>query len=230
MMSQLTWEYKIALFAAVLALILSALLRVEWWYATEYRDQLLKTIFSKQQTNFEMQAIPAYGFVKQPVEAYHDFIARPIVFESRKPIAKFVEPTAPPVPEVPKPPPGEFGLVLTGIIKMPHGGVKALFQDPNGKTVEEKNRRLTVGESFNGWRLIDIQSDSIKIQAESEVKSVMLRKEKPKTPTFTAGAPMNPFAAPNMNAPPVPPPPNILPPNVPIPTPVPNVNPFNINH
>ncbi|NOT84558.1 MAG: hypothetical protein HOP02_07205 [Methylococcaceae bacterium] len=221
-MSHYSWEYKITLLCAACSLILCLLLGGEALYGKHYRGELLKEIFTVKKAGFEMKPVPAYPFPQGAVEQYADFVARPVVFEGRKPIAKIVEPVAA-VAEVPKAPVGEFGLTLTGIVKTPKGGIKALFQNPAGKTPSEKNKRLAQGEEFNGWKLIDIQTDKISIQAGSETKEIKLLKAKPKTARIAGN--INPFAAPNFNSAPNMPPPNMQPPpNVP----PPNANPFNL--
>ncbi|MEQ1636936.1 MAG: hypothetical protein ABL903_09590 [Methylococcales bacterium] len=213
MMSQFSWEYKIALFCGLCSLVLCLILGLEGWYGRHYRNQLMEDIFTVKKAGFEMQAVPTYPFSQVPIEQYADFVARPVVFEGRKPIAKIVEPVAAAAP-VPKAPIGEFGLILTGIIKTPHSGIKALFQNPTGKTPGEKNKRLAIGEEFNGWKLIDIQTDKVSIKAEAETKEILLLKAKPKTAIKGAGS-INPFAPP---------------PNMNTTTPPPNVNPFNLKH
>lgn len=215
-MSQYSWEYKITLFCGLCCLVLLALLGFEWWYGKDYREQIMSDIFNPQKAGFEMQTVPTYSYSPLPMEQYRDFVERPVYFEKRRPITVAAEPTTA-AAEVPKVPLGEFGLVLTGIVKTPKG-IKALFQNPKGTTVKEKNTRLGEGEVFNGWKLIEIKSDKVSIQAEGETKEILLLKAKPKTPVVGVGN-INPFAPPNINGAP--------PPNVP---PPPNVNPFNIKH
>lgn len=216
MMSSLSWEYKITLFFSACGIVLLMLLGVEWWYGQHYRDKIIDDIFNAKKAGFDMQGIPVYASPALPIESYTDFIERPVYFESRKPVAKVVE-APPPAIEAPKPPRGEFSLILTGIVKTPQGGIKALFQNPKAATVAERNKRLGQGESFDGWTVTSIQLDKITIQADAETKEIPLLKAKPKNPVM--GSNINPFAAaPNVNTPPVP----IAPP--------PNANPFNIKH
>jgi hypothetical protein len=222
-MSKYSWEYKITLLCALCSLVLFVLLGLEWGYGKHYRNQIIYDIFHSKKAGFEMQAVPTYPFSQMPIEHYADFVERPVYFEKRRPIAKIAEPTTT-VAEVPKSPTGEFGLILTGIVKTPRG-VNALFQNPKAPSVAEKNKRLAKDEVFNGWRLIDIQADKVVIQAESETKELLLLKAKPKNPVLGVGN-INPFAPPNVQASP----PQNTPPPHPNPSPFPNVNPFNLKH
>ncbi len=210
-MSHLSWEYKITIFCLMLSVLFCLSLGVEWWYGRSYRAEILEKIFKVDKANFEMQPIPEYPFIDLPVEHYSDFVERPIFFEGRKPIAKIEEAEKNAAQSAPKAPVEEFKLVLTGITNTPHG-VKALFQDPTAAAYADRYKRLKQGDIHAGWQIIDIQSDKVSIQAESETKEIPLLKAKAKKP----GALATPAGVP----PPVPPPP--VPPG--------NINPFNIKH
>ena len=216
-MSRFSLEYKITLLCGLCSLLFCLLLGIEWWYGQQYRTQVVTGIFTVKKGSFDMPPIPTYPFSQVPIDTYADFVTRPVFFEGRKPVTKFVEPVMPvaAVTDTPKTPIGEFGLILTGIVNTPKGGIKALFQNPNAKTPAEKNKRLAQGDVFNGWTLIDIQTDKVSIKSELETKELLLLKAKPKMGVI--GGNINPFAPPNMNT-------------APPPVPAPIVNPFNVKH
>lgn len=218
-MSSLSWEYKVALFFSACGIVLLIVLGGEWWYGQHYRDKIMDNIFNAKKSTFDMQGVPTYTSPALPIDSYKDFIERPAYFETRKPVAKIVE-VPPPTLEAPKPPRGEFSLILTGIVKTPSGNIKALFKNPKVATGADKSKRLGQGEAFDGWTITSIQLDKVTIQADAEIKEIPLLKAKPKNPVMGIGSNINPFAPPQgMGAPPIPSAP-----------PPPNVNPFNIKH
>lgn len=190
-MRQLSWEYKMALVFLAISLILGVLLGVEWWYGRQFRESIMRDIFKVSLSGFEMEAIPEYPFLLQPVESYAQFIDRPIFFESRKPVPKVTEQpaaTPTPAPEPPKPPP-EFNLVLSGVLNTPNG-IQAIFLNPQATSYAEKHKKLSKGdEVIPGWKLIAIKSDKVVVQADidKQTKDILLLKAKNKHPIPVPG-------------------------------------------
>lgn len=215
-MMHLSWEYRVTLVCWLLIAILCLLLGVEWLQAKSYREDVLNDIFKVNKASFEMQPIPEYPFLKDPIERYAEMLARPVFFEGRKPIDKVVEETnqATTTPVVQQPA-QEFKYILTGIINTPKG-VRALFNDPQATAYGDKHKRMKIDEILGGWKLITIEADKVIIQADAEKKEIPLLKAKPKK---AATMPLIPGGLPsNTPGQPVPPPPP------------PNVNPFNLKH
>lgn len=194
-MSQLNWEYKMTLFFLLCSAVLTLLLGIEWWYGRSFREEMIRDIFSVEKASFEMQPVPEYPFVQQPVESYADFVDRPIFFEGRKPIAKVVDHTAEMAAAQPvaKAPVAEFDLLLTGIVNTPKG-IRVLFQNPKVTVYADKFKKATKGDEINGWKLVEIQSDKVVMQADDQTKEVLLLKAKPKLPIGT-----QPVIQPNPN-------------------------------
>lgn len=211
-MSQLSWEYKVTVFCLMLSAFFCLLLGVEWIYGRAYRAEILQDIFKVNKAGFEMQPIPEYPFAKLPVEHYADLVERPVFFEKRRPIEKFVEQEVSVDPVI-KPPPEAFDFVLTGIINTPKG-VRALFQNPKATVYADKYKRLKQGDTLAGWKLTDIHPDKVNMQMEAETKELLLLKAKAKTPL--PGSLPRPGIVPPGGAPPG---------GVP-----PNINPFNLKH
>lgn len=197
-MAQLSWEYRLAAFFLALSFILLLLFAGEWWYGNNFRDEIMRDIFTVDKAGFEMQPVPVYPFVQQPVEAYAEFVQRPIFFEGRRPIAKAVAAPTAVAPVAVKPPVEDFDLLLTGILDTPKG-IRVMFQNPKATTYSDKFKKLTKGDEVNGWKLIEIKTDKVTMQADDQTKEVLLLKAKSKQLPPTAPPPpppaaVNPFA------------------------------------
>lgn len=219
MMDKLTWEYKVALVFAALSGFFCLLLAGEWWYGQSFREEMLADLFKVNKAEFEMQPIPEYPFIRVPADQFTNFVERPVFFEGRKPIDKIIDANVQQEPVI-KPPTEPFDYLLTGIINTPKG-IRVLFQDPKASVYADRFKKLKQGDSLAGWKLIEIQTDQVKMQSDSETKEILLLKAKPKTPMPGSVPPSGVLPggnAINGGMPPIPPNGN------------PNVNPFNLKH
>ena len=107
-----------------------------------------------------------------PIEAFVEIIQRPLFMENRRPYVAPValrEPEPEPVAPVEADITEQVSLRATIII-----GEKriALIQE----LAIGKQRRLRQGETYNGWTLVNVETDGISMQRGEEVRQIALEK------------------------------------------------------
>lgn len=121
-------------------------------------------------------------FALPEVDAFSDFVDRPLFVEGRKP----------PPPEAEQPKTAEedettpLTLTLMGVLLTPRGELAILAQ-PSGK-----NKRVRKGGTLDGWKLVEIHTDRATLQRGEDRRDLPLMKPKPKKPQAPGSGPQGP--------------------------------------
>ena len=83
-MSQLRWEYRVALFFMAGCLVLIVVMFGEWVVTENYREEIWQKLDEVESTGYEVDKIPAFKFLQHPIEYYADLVNRPLFNEGRK--------------------------------------------------------------------------------------------------------------------------------------------------
>ena len=74
-----------------------------------------------------------------------------------------------------------FVWELTGIFTSPKG-VTAFFSRTNAKVEKDNHRKIKYNEELDGWKVSEIHTDHVVLMQSGEIKTLPLRKMKPKLP------------------------------------------------
>ena len=110
-------------------------------------------------------------------DSYSDLVDRPMFIKGRKPVD---EPESESAPTTEMKKVEAFFWDLTGIFTTPKGAT-AFFSRTNAKVLKDNYRKSKIGEELDGWKMIEIHTDNVVLTQMNETKTLMLRKEKPKT-------------------------------------------------
>ena len=153
--------------------LLVFLLASEWFASNETADSSqikVKTV------EMQDEELPSLDLENQNEEEYSDLVERPLFIKGRKPVEEPHEEIIP-VTEVKKM--ETFVWDLTGIFTSPKGLV-AFFSRINGKVEKDNYRKLKLGDDIDGWKLKEIASDKVMLVKMGDMKTLLLRKAKPK--------------------------------------------------
>jgi hypothetical protein len=165
--------YRLTVVLGAAALLLVMLLALEWFLIKpspmpsaaprrgqdpQAQDNLLGDAFS----------LPAVATFKQTVD-------RPVFMESRRPA-----PPAPAGPPAKTEPPPPISLKLMGVLATPEGQM-VLIADAKGKY-----RRLKPKETLEGWEIVEIMGDRVRLQQGGIEEDLLLVKKHPKGSNPTA--------------------------------------------
>ncbi len=175
----------------------------EWLFVSYSQHSLLASIGSEKLHDYKSDQLPGIDLGKQSEEDYADLVARPLFIKGRKPVDE-------PVPETAQAQAAaqsdSFDWQLTGIYSTKKN-LSALFGRSKSKVAKDNNRKLTVGEDIDGWKLTDINKDRVVLKQGGAEKELPLRKPKLKTlPRANSAAPATaaPFPIPTPNQAPAP--------------------------
>lgn len=122
------------------------------------------------------EELPSLDLEAKSEDEYSDLVERPLFIKGRKPVAEPQAENAP-VPEVKRT--EAFVWNLTGVFSTPKG-VTAFFSRINGKVEKDNYRKLKLGGDIDGWKLSEIYPDKVVFSQAGEIKTLSLRKAKPK--------------------------------------------------
>lgn len=142
-----------------------------------------KTANSSANQN-ETDELPNLDLTGVSEENYADLVERPLFIKGRRPVDE-PEPETTPVAVVKKV--EAFNWELTGIFTTSKGKM-AFFSRTGAKAVKDNYRKQKVNDEIDGWKVSEIAMDSVKLTQPNDMKSLPLRKVKPKMPV----APINP--------------------------------------
>ncbi len=162
----------------------------EWLYASYMQHRLLTSIISAKPQDYKTEELPEIELTKQPEESYVDLVARPLFIKGRRPVD---EPS--PEKEQAAAKSDSFDWQLTGIYSTTKT-VSALFSRPKTKLAKDHTRKITVGDSIDGWELTDINKDRVILKQGSNEKELPLRKPKSKALPQAANSAMPTMPAP----------------------------------
>lgn len=164
----------------------------EWLYAHYMQHRLLASIASEEPQEYKAETLPEIELTSQPEDSYVDLVARPLFIKGRRPVDEPVRETGQVAAK-----PETFDWQLTGVYSIKNT-VSALFSRPKSKTAKDNNRKLTVGEDLDGWKLTEITRDRAVLKQGGKEKELLLRKPKSKTPLPNANgaAPAKPAPEP----------------------------------
>lgn len=163
------------LFALIaLNLLLAFVLAGEWFAGNEAADAPQR---ESKMVEVPDEALPSLDLEAISEDQYSDLVERPLFIKGRKPVAEPEAETAP-VADVKR---NEvFVWDLTGVFATPKG-VTAFFSRINGKVEKDNYRKLKLGGEIDGWKLSEIHPDKVIFSQAGEIKTLPLRKAKPKT-------------------------------------------------
>lgn len=174
-------EYALTLPLALLCLVLGSALIIE--SAVMRRGDSVEAP-SAAQPNAEMPASENEtnaDFELPPIDAFSAFVDRPLFLEGRKPPAEVEAAPAPKEEDL-----APLALTLMGVM-LSHRGELAILAEASGK-----NRRVKLGGSISGWRLIALKPDHVTLQRGQEKRDLPLMKPRPKGAQGNAAAPGQP--------------------------------------
>lgn len=171
----------------------------EWLYASYMQYRLLTSITSAKPQDYKTDELPEIKLTKQPEESYVDLVARPLFIKGRKP----VEEPRPEAEQAAAAKSESFDWQLTGVYGTKET-VSALFSRSKSKVAKDNNRKITLGEDIDGWKLIEINRDRAVLKQGSNEKELLLRKPKLKTPLPGANGTIPAAPAPAPAPPPAP--------------------------
>lgn len=173
-------EYALTLPLALLCLLFGAVLLVESMMLQRAGSERAQRAGTAGQDASPVQAEPEAVFALPPVDDFSAFVDRPLFLEGRKPVVE-TEQAQETVQEDKTP----LDLSLMGVM-LSHQGQIAILAEASGK-----NRRVKVGGTIAGWRLVELKPDRVTMQRGEERRELPLMKPKPKGPG-SAGAPAQP--------------------------------------
>lgn len=109
---------------------------------------------------------------QQPEGSYVDLVARPLFIKGRRAVE---EPTPEAEQAVAKL--ENFDWQLTGVYAS-NKKVSALFSRSKSKLSKDNNRKMTVGDDLDGWKVTEINKDKVTLTQGSNTKELLLRKPK----------------------------------------------------
>lgn len=151
---------------------LCLIIAAEWLYASYMRHRLLTSIGSEKPQDYESDELPEIDLEKQPEDSYVDLVARPLFIKGRRPVN---EPS--PEAEQAGAKSDSFDWQLSGIYSAKKT-FSALFSRSKSKVAKDNHRKLTVGEELDGWKLTEINKDSVMLKQGGSEKELLLRKPK----------------------------------------------------
>ena len=108
-------------------------------------------------------------FELPPIDEFSAFVDRPLFLEGRKPVAEAETLQTPKEEDL-----APLALSLMGVMLGPRGEW-AILAEASGK-----NRRVKVGGSIGGWRLVALKPDRVTVQRGEEKRDLPLMKPRPK--------------------------------------------------
>ena len=149
-------------------------LAVEWMSATEIPAATPAQILNSESD----EPPPSFDLTEPSEDSYSDLVERPLFIKGRKPVNEPV-PESVPVAAVKKV--DVFVWELTGIFTSPKG-VTAFFSRTNAKVEKDNHRKIQYNEELDGWKVSEIHTDHVVLMQSGEIKTLPLRKMKPKLP------------------------------------------------
>lgn len=161
----------------------------EWFAGGENTDAVQREAKTVETQDEEL---PSLDLEAKSEDEYSDLVERPLFIKGRKPVAEPEAENAP-VAEVKRN--EAFVWNLTGVFATPKG-VTAFFSRINGKVEKDNYRKLKIGGEIDGWKLSEIYPDKVVFSQAGEIKTLSLRKAKPKN---LPPVPAAPVASTNQN-------------------------------
>lgn len=191
---------KLIKFLAAICAGLIFVIFCEWLYALYAQKQLLSEITEANNKKPLLAELPTIELAQRPESSYSDLVARPLFIPGRKPVDEPDDNAKPKTTVASE----TFDWALNGIYTH-NKTLYALFSRTNKKVPKDNFRKITKDGDIDGWKLTEIQYDSVVVSQGDNRKELPLRKPKPKEPPRQTGKPPLPGAGVSP-VPPVPPP------------------------
>ena len=165
--------YRLSVVLGAGALLLVMLLALEWFLIKP--SPMPSATLRRGQDPQAQDNLLGEAFSLPALETFKQTVERPVFMESRRP--------APPAPAGPPPksePPPPISLKLMGVLATPEGQM-VLIADAKGKY-----RRLKPKETLEGWEIVEIMGDRVRLQQGGIEEDLLLVKKHPKGTNPTA--------------------------------------------
>lgn len=172
-------DFALTLPLALLCLLLGLVLVLELFAVQRAAAKRAQDGGASVQEQPPAGAEPDAAFQLPPVEEFSAFVDRPLFVEGRKPPVEGEQQAQAAKPEDLAP----LELSLMGVMFSPHGKM-AILAEASGK-----NRRVKLGGTIEGWRLIDLKADRVTLQRGDEQRDLPLMKPRPKGVAPAPGQP-----------------------------------------
>jgi hypothetical protein len=205
---------KLIKFLAAICAGLCLVIASEWLYAIYAQKKLLASLESVNKQNKPVAQLPNIELAKRPESSYTDLVSRPLFIQGRKPVN---EPTneemtaASTATET-------FNWALNGVYTY-QNKLYALLSRTSAKVPKDNYRKVTKDSDVEGWKLVEIQKDSVIVSQGGKQQELPLRKPKPKDASNNNGNPMVPPPVPNQPGQPLTPEQQSIPAPEPVPAP-----------
>ena len=209
--------------ASIICVALLLIIVGEWAFAHVSEQQLLESSGVKAQTA-PADEMPSINLTEQAEESYTDLVERPLFVTGRRAVdepASINVATQTAMAGMP----ANFDWQLSGVYTKDKR-LFALLSHAKVKLPKAKDnfRKLSVGESLEGWQVFDIKLDRVILKQSANEKELLLRKPKPKTLPQANPAEAGPETAPVPEGMPMPdgsvaPAPDVIPEEQPMPEP-----------
>ena len=185
--------------ASIICIALLLIIVGEWAFAHLSEQQLLESSSVKAQTA-PADEMPSINLTEQAEESYTDLVERPLFITGRRPVDEPASSTSP-TQTVMGGMPANFDWQLSGVYTKDKR-LFALFSHAKVKLPKAKDnfRKLSVGESLEGWQVFEIKLDRVILKQSANQKELLLRKPKPKELPQANPAEAGPETAPAPNA------------------------------
>lgn len=189
--------------ASIICIALLLIIVGEWAFAHLSEQQLLESSGIKAQSA-PADEMPSINLTEQPEESYSDLVERPLFITGRRPVDEPASSTSP-TQMVMGGMPANFDWQLSGVYTKDKR-LFALFSHAKVKLPKAKDnfRKLSVGESLEGWQVFEIKLDRVILKQAANQKELLLRKPKPKELPPANPAEAGPEAAPAPEGTPMP--------------------------
>ncbi len=171
-------EYGLTLPLALLCLVLGAVLVIESALMRRGDSDAAPGTVQSNPAAAESGADADAVFELPPLEEFSAFVDRPLFLEGRRPVAEAETLQTPKEEDL-----APLALSLMGVMLSPRGEW-AILAEASGK-----NRRVKLGGSIAGWRLVALKPDHVTVQRGDEKRDLPLMKPRPKGPAAGAGQP-----------------------------------------
>jgi hypothetical protein len=178
-----TPEYALTLPLAIVCLVFGAALVIESTMMGRSESSVATNTAQPEPGATTPDAGADAVFQLPPIDEFSAFVDRPLFMEGRKPAAEVNAPEAPKEEDL-----APLALSLMGVMLSPRGQW-AIVAEASGK-----HRRVKLGGTIAGWRLIELKPDHVTVQRGEEKRDLPLMKPRTKG-AATPGAPPGPAGA-----------------------------------
>ena len=166
-------NFKLIKLLAVVCGVLIVVIVAEWQFARYSKKQLFTQSAAGVEQDYAPGELPQIELAQQPEDSYVELTNRPLFVEGRRPVMETEEESEQVVVPLEK-----FDWELDGVFI--HQDMTIALFSRSKKTPDQDNHlKKTEGETIDGWKLLEIDTDKVVLEQGGKRHELMLRKPKP---------------------------------------------------